>query len=353
MRPGLRISLAIFFIIHLVTITGCSKSGSKKARSPRKGADNWLIHGQIAKFGFAGGEVVALGLDGMRYRSRIASDSSFGIRLPGNASYAIHFLEPQITDYGVSAFEADALAGIINPVAGNERRALLTFEESPDIGTRQTLRLPQVLFSNTIALGQVDIKEGKAFPSINPALKLDFDRDGINDFADLDDQNDGLKDLEQLRATERIAICHVNEEDHGKSLTVPLAEYLGHIEDGDTLGPCIAGKTSLAPVNIAPEPTLPPPAQATPILPPWPQKNNLRPPHPAPKSDTDAPEKEDDANLDEEDPNVDEDNESDSSKDDDGADLDEEHPKVDDDDGKQGNNLRKNKKKPSKDKNNP
>lgn len=244
MHRHARLRFLVFAYFAITALNGCGGDNTKRPRGLRQNQDNWIINGQVANGGYQGGEVLALALDGMRYRSRIADDGSFGVQLPGNASYAFHFLEAH--DRGANG--SDNIQAGVHSNYELGRQALLTYEESPDVGVRNTLRLPKVLFNNSISLGQIDIKNGQAFPTINPALTLDFDNDGMSDFADIDDQNDGLGDLDQQKATERIQICHFNSEHQGKTVDVALAELYNHVEDGDTLGPCIAMRDS-APVD--------------------------------------------------------------------------------------------------------
>ncbi len=231
----------------ILGLNGCESAQVERQRIQppiRMNYENWVVTGAVANDGYGGGEVVALGLDGMRYSSRIDENQSFGIQLPGNGSYALYFLpryEPNDTP---------VLAGH-GEMADHEsdNRALLNFEESPDIGIRKTLRLPKVLFNNLINLGHVDIKEGVAFPTVNPALSLDFDNDGRNDFGDTDDQNDGLNDLEQQNFNERIEICSFDNEDKARTISVPLTDLYVQLENGSSFGPCVAGDAPSSPFD--------------------------------------------------------------------------------------------------------
>lgn len=289
MQRSSSFSLWFLTILYVVALTSCGSEDERPDRTRQKlSRDNWLISGQVANAGFLGGEVLALSLDGMRYRTRIDDDQAFAIQLPGNASYALYFLE------GTDSHGDDAVGAVSAHKAGSE--AILNFEESPDVGIRDTLRLPKVLLHNTLNLGQIDIKGGQAFPSTNPALSLDFDNDGINDFADRDDHNDGLSDLDQQRETERIQICHFDDDNRGKTVQVALADLFNHVEDGDSLGPCIASRPESpvdasekeveGPAHTAPAP---PVAPAAPQAKPMPQHPGLQnpavaPPHQGKKS---------------------------------------------------------------------
>ncbi len=275
-------------ILSVVSLSGCGPAELPERNYYRgRSFDNWLVSGQIANGGYDGGEVLALGIDGLRYRSRIAEDQTFAIQLPGNSTYAVYFLNQQ------DVADSKSLEGSINAAlasthkkSGNE--ALLNFEESADIGMRETLRLPKVVLKNVLQLGQIDIKGDRAFPTINPSLSLDFDYDGLSDFSDQDDQNDGLFDRDQLNENDRIEICHFNGNDPGKSIAIPLSSLLEHVEDGDSLGPCVAravkAKAENAAADRAPNPNLdaqpqapqPQPAHAAPS----PAAQPLQPPPP-------------------------------------------------------------------------
>jgi hypothetical protein len=197
--------------------------------------DDWAVFGKITKGGYANGQIVAIGMDGNSYVSGIAQNQSFQIELPGNATYAIYFIP-------ASNYQEQEASEFVNSVVGttntSEAPALLCFEESKEIGIRNTLRLPQIISNAYLDLGEIDVKQNHAFPTKNPALALDFDNDGINDFTDLDDQNDGLSDKQQKDLLERVDICHLNPEG-SKTENVPLEALYGHIKHGDNFGPCV------------------------------------------------------------------------------------------------------------------
>src|SRR5690606_33721698 len=115
-----------FFLIIVSAIegllSGCHPSGPQVNAPHVKGSrDNWILSGRIATRGFTNGHILALGLDGMRYRSRIAQDDSFLIQLPGNSSYAVYFLEPISPDKDTETFDVAELTN-----AGDvSRKALL------------------------------------------------------------------------------------------------------------------------------------------------------------------------------------------------------------------------------------
>lgn len=205
--------LAIF-----VTITSC---GQEKPLSGRELYKNeWQVTGKLTDQNFAGGQVVAVALDGTRYSSRIGSNNYFGLALPGNNTLGLFFLSAQ------------------NPVDQGRSVAMLNFEDSPDVGVSDSLRLPNVLFNNKLSLGEVDIKDSLAYPTLNPSRVLDFDTDGISDGVDLDDQNDGLDDLEQKRVLEHLKICHFTSADTGETITIPLNQLFQHTNHGDSIKEC-------------------------------------------------------------------------------------------------------------------
>lgn len=203
--------------------------------------DDWLVFGAVSTQGFAGGEVVAIGMDGSRYRSTIADDQSFGIELPANSTFAVYFVTPKAQGNQPGVAASEFVNAAIGPRMAKTQVALLTFEESAEIGLRNTLRLPKVMGKNELDLGEIDIKNQAAYPTINPATVLDFDNDGLNDFSDTDDQNDGLLDKMQKDMIERVQICHTGSKNGGVSENVPLSGLFEHMEHGDTMGPCKNG----------------------------------------------------------------------------------------------------------------
>ncbi len=214
MNPKLSISLLGIFLALL----GCEKSLTKNQNS----ANNWLITGRMAEADFALGEIVALALNGTRHHAEITAHESFRLNLPGNNTYALYFLPLPNTKTSTK------------PGAS----ALLTFEESEEVGMRDTLRLPKATNNANLDLGAISIKGDFAYASNNPSLKLDFDNDGINDFQDRDDQNDGLPDTQQNSEIEQISICH-----NSQMLKLSLTTLLTHIDHGDHIGPCDSKKS--------------------------------------------------------------------------------------------------------------
>lgn len=199
---------------------GCGNFSTRPpAGAPEIYKNQWLITGTITDPTYVHGKVMAFGMDGARYSSSINKNSRFGIELPGNSTMALYFISaPNELDTRTSA--------------------MLVFEDSPDIGISDSLRLPEVMFNRNLFLGEIDIKSSQAYPTINPALTLDFDMDGIPDIIDRDDQNDHLDDYTQKRNLEHIKICHFNSESSGETQTIPLAHMLLHMEHGDSVGGC-------------------------------------------------------------------------------------------------------------------
>lgn len=196
----------------------CGPKGSRAGVNIYK--NEWVISGKVMNESFASGKVMAIGLDGTRFSSNIGKDSSFVIGLPGNSTLALYFIPAQAQE------------------GKNSTASMLNFEESPDVGVSNSLRLPHVIFDHNLSLGEVDIKNDQAFPTLNPAASLDFDTDGIPDSLDRDDQNDGLNDLEQKRVLERVNLCHLTSSSSGETKTIPLADMFTHIDHGDVVGPC-------------------------------------------------------------------------------------------------------------------
>jgi hypothetical protein len=235
-----KMRLILLYILVLSTLTIVTSCGPGKSldRKTIPISDDWLVSGTVTSPIYTHGEVLALGMDGMRYRSEIRANNTFGIALPGNSTYAFYFFPPSKIgkEDVVSASEfIDAATSVNTPYNPG---ALLHFEDSPEIGIRNTLRLPKVLLNSHLALGEIDIKQDQAFPTINPATNLDFDSDGINDFADIDDQNDAIPDDDQLNHQEKIEICHVQTQTGYKTNVIPFSHLLHHLNHGDIVGPC-------------------------------------------------------------------------------------------------------------------
>ena len=225
--------------IALLLGIGCGEEDKPDLEvAPRLLGDNWILTGRVSNVDYAKGEVFALGMDGTRYRSQIARDKNFGLELPGNASYALYFLKPSSFRDKQAVNGSDRVKSVSGPRLMKRSPAILRFEESPDIGIRESLRLPKVIYSRNLYLGEIDVKNNEAFATINPATALDFDGDGLNDFTDQDDQNDGLPDYEQEEFLDRIEICHQSSRSNVHTSLVSLPQLFEHIAHGDKMGGC-------------------------------------------------------------------------------------------------------------------
>jgi|HubBroStandDraft_4_1064222.scaffolds.fasta_scaffold312717_2 hypothetical protein len=183
--------------------------------------DEWLVKGYLVSEAMVNGQILALALDGTRYRTGVDNEMRFGLELPGNATYALYFVMP---DYSVGKTDPNF--------------AVLSFENGPDMGESQTLRLPAIVLDAELNLGLVDIKGNYAYPANNPAYLVDFDHDGIPDIADRDDQNDGLSDKKQKAALEEIAICKPTADKLGQEKNIEFANILPHLAKGARFGRC-------------------------------------------------------------------------------------------------------------------
>ncbi len=328
----MRMSPHIFgFLVSLVYVVVAGNCGSPKeeplAKKTPSRPDEWLVSGRVAQQGYAAGEVVALAMDGTRYRSKIGQDDSFALQLPHNSTYAVYFL-PQLNiekDDVVSGSEF--INGARASKVNSSDKALLYFEDSPG-GLRDTLRLPKIIWDQSLSLGEIDIKKDgdnlRAFPTHNPALFLDYDSDGINDFADLNDQNNGLSDQAQSNELDRVNICHYTDDDSSSTQSIPLSHLFDHISHGDNIGPCQHKKESPRDEDFNTSPAAPGPSteRPTPAPVPSPLINS-----PVLIEETVDEEGEGENEEDEED-------EEDEGKDDEGKDKDEDKDEDEDEDEK-------------------
>lgn len=209
----MQISLRLLTLWVLITYIGCSDSSAQLRRL----SDEWLVTGQIGDASFYAKEILALGMDGTRYRTGVQSDYTFALQLPGNAVYALYVIP--------------------DPKLNPKPAAVLTFDDGRNMDQSDTLRLPKLKQKAWLDLGSLDIKSGHAWPTKNPLHELDFDEDGLVDFLDNDDQNDGLRDNNQKWDEEKVGICHTDKYTQ-KFLLVPLATLLTHIQHGDKVGTC-------------------------------------------------------------------------------------------------------------------
>ncbi len=218
-----RISL---LLMALLGLGGCKKNTNTEAFRAGELEEEWLVSGRLVNDDFGRGKILAFNKQGERFENSLGPDNSFTLGLPGNETFAVYFFP-----HGKSTTEASS-------------PALLTFEGDTEIGMRDTLRLPEPTPTGALDLGIVAIKGDYAYPATNPSTKLDFDRDGIPDSQDHDDENDGLPDASQNAQAERISICHEKQ-----SIDVSLPTLLSHLNHHDEIGPCdsLADNSSVAP----------------------------------------------------------------------------------------------------------
>jgi hypothetical protein len=207
------VPLRFLALLLLGACAACFNGGTSRHQL----SDTWFISGQIADPSFFAKEILALGMDGTRYRSLIDADNAFSLDLPGNSVYAFYVIP--------------------DPALSKSPAAILTFEDGKKMDVSSTLRLPKTIPYAQLDLGSLDIKQGQAWPTRNPSRYLDFDSDGIVDILDPDDQNDGLKDSKQKYDTERVGLCH-HDEDRQKFIFAPLETLLSHLQHGDNVGHC-------------------------------------------------------------------------------------------------------------------
>lgn len=215
--------LVLCLLCQLGLGLGC---GKMPARAPLNVPmhDEWLIKGRLSNSSFHKGEVVALGMNGTRYRTRIKENSTFGLSLPGSAVYALYFILPYENSKNENSSNAPAYA-------------VLTYENGV-LGESETIRLPETNLFPMLDLGIVDIKGHHAYPAHNPSNMLDFDHDGIFDILDLDDQNDGIDDKKQRENWERVTICYYGFSQAGQEKIVHLSELLPYLDQGAIIGSC-------------------------------------------------------------------------------------------------------------------
>lgn len=233
--------IRVFLAMALVASWGCADKVRTRLNTPKR--DEWLITGRVSSALYGSGRVIALNMDGTRYITNIKEDRSFGIDLPGSSTYVLYFLSG---DKNARSKEIDTdifpptpgLSANISPSFDRPNFAVLSFEDGPDVGESETLRLPEPLINAFIDLGLVDIKGKNAYPAHNPSLVLDYDYDGIPDIADLDDQNDNLPDAIQKKKLEEIIICKARRGQKSEELKVPFANLLLHLDNGAALGSC-------------------------------------------------------------------------------------------------------------------
>ena len=178
---------------------------------------NWVLFGKIADENSTMAKVVAVGINGKKYSSKI-NNNKFSITLPADLTYSIHFIN---------------LNNDINT---------LTFEDSQDIGLKNILRLGKITESKSLNLGEMDFVNGNAYASLNPAYTLNFDNDNLPDCLDPDDQNDNLADSIQQQELESVEICHKEKLKNNKIIKrqvyISLSDFYLHSLHGDYVGSC-------------------------------------------------------------------------------------------------------------------
>lgn len=119
--------------------------------------------------GCAADELIATDSSGDQTTTPIqAEDCSFEISLPSDESYNFGFF------------------------VNNELMANMVFSSGTNGFSQSSLPLQGV--RGALNLGRILMEGSQAVPDFNPLRSLDFDQDGLNDFADLDDDDDGIAD---------------------------------------------------------------------------------------------------------------------------------------------------------------
>lgn len=144
----------------------------------------YVLKGAVSDQAYVGGEVIALSSKGEIVRSSISSTGEVNTALPGNESYVVHFL----TNQSKSLFYTSSGAASAGPPA------ILSFEDDPSGALDDQLTLGAESAAGEIDLGKISIENGLASAENNPLEQLDSDNDGVDDYADGDDNNDGLLD---------------------------------------------------------------------------------------------------------------------------------------------------------------
>ncbi len=199
------------------------KKDQEKEPIVEENAD-WLLSGRLIREASKQGQILALSTTGERYQTIIREDNSFTLMLPADESFAVYFL-PSLPFAGTAEKENNF---------DTSQTALLSFHGDSETGVTDILRLPKNSSYKSLDLGTIAIKGEYAYPSTNPANKLDFDNDGIPDLQDHDDDNDGHTDTQNNVLMERISVCH----EHEKTISIALSQLLSHLEHEDSIGDC-------------------------------------------------------------------------------------------------------------------
>lgn len=215
------LSKNIFYLSLSLFFCGCnhrnlSTPGIDYNEIESSHAPLWILSGKIANPTIKNGTVIAASINGNVYKTSL-SKGKFSLELPSNYTYALHF---KLKDNGKNIFST------------------YYYEDSPDIGFKDVITLPSVNEATLLNLGEIDIIDKSAYSSINPSTIIDQDSDGTSDFADYDDQNDGLHDSLALEEIRTIIICHKDGEKQ-KLVSIPLINFYEHFLHKDTVGDCV------------------------------------------------------------------------------------------------------------------
>lgn len=176
----------------------------------------WIINGKIADKNHNINNIVAVAINGYKYYAK-PKNNNFILSLPPDITYSLHFIDK------------------------NDNINTFYFEDSNDVGKLSILKLDALENSQILNLGEIDIIDSQAFSSINPTTFLDNDKDGISNFLDKDDQNDGLDDALYYQELSMIEVCHKEKKDEkviNRQVYIALYDFYSHFLHGDYVGPC-------------------------------------------------------------------------------------------------------------------
>lgn len=178
--------------------------------------NKWIINGKIANPNNQIKSILAVAINGYKYYAKPV-DNKFSLFLPPDSTYSMHFLDK------------------------NKNLSTFYFEDSPDVGKLSILKLTTLEQTKILNLGEIDIIDSQAFSSINPSTLLDNDQDGISNFSDKDDQNDGLDDALYYQELSMIEVCHHDKKDNHitqRQIYLELSDFYNHFLHGDYVGKC-------------------------------------------------------------------------------------------------------------------